>query len=173
MKTDIDTMISSYNAQGSSEVITIPDYLFKEAKPAWGSYHLQLSVEHNQEGLQANNLIVRYNDNDKANPIMLTLNIPVTVHQTTAGIWLERELDKSDKLIIGESKKGDFKKLFIADRLIIGGDIIEQSQVVKHQPITSYKVYLLGSNSKQSCYVLETLGGIDAILKKLVSINKI
>lgn len=172
MKNDIDAILGRYNAQGSSETITIPDYLFKEAIPAWSKYHLQRAVDRNQEGVQTNNLVIFYEEKDQSNPIVLTLNIPVIIHQTIAGVWMERDLEKTDKLLIGESKKGDFKNLFVADRLIIGGNIIEQSQVVRHQPITSYKVYHLGSNSKQSYHILKTLGGIDKVFKRLSDINK-
>lgn len=172
MKNDIDAILSRYNAQGNSETITIPDYLFKEAKPAWGKYCLQRAIESNQIGPQTNNLVICYEEKDKSNPIFLTLNIPVIINQTIAGVWMERDLEKPDKLLIGESKKGNFKNLFIADRLVIGGDIIEQSQVVRHQPITSYKVYHLGSNSTQSYHVLKTLGGVDKVFQHLSGVNK-
>lgn len=172
MKNDIDAILDRYNAQGNSEIITIPDYLFKEERPAWSKYCLQRSMESNQQGPQTNNLVICYEEKDKSNPIFLTLNIPVIINQTIAGAWMERNLEKTDKLLIGESKKGDFKNLFIADRLAIGGNIIEQSQVVRCQPITSYKVYELGSNSKQSYHVLKTLGGLDEVFKVLSKTNK-
>lgn len=173
MKNDIDAIISRYNAQGKSEIITIPDYIFKESKSAWSKYCLQRKIESNQEGSQTNNLVIYYSEKDGSNPIFLTLNIPVIINQTIAGVWIERDLEKTDKLLISESKKGDFKNLFISDRLIIGGNIIEQSQVVRYQPVASYKVYHLGSDSKQSHHVLNTLGGFDKLLKNLPCINKI
>lgn len=167
----IDDIIKGYKELASSSVITIPDYLFKQEKPAWSKYHLQLALETNQQGTQENNLVIVHQAKDPANPLWLTLNIPVLIHQTGTRTWMERNLDKNDQLLVAEAKKGDFRRLYHEDRLVIGGDVIEQSRDVKFKPITSYKVYMLGVNSKQSYHVIKTLGGIDVMFNKMTLTN--
>lgn len=172
MSKTIDELIEGYNDIANPGLITIPNFIFNSKKSGWNKPSLQSAVDWDKMGVVKNSFYMRYMNDDLANPLMLTINIPVVISITSAGTFIERDLDTPDLLLVGECKKGFFRRLFKQDKLVINNHVIDKSETVDRGPISSLKIYELGMNSKQSYYVIKALGGIDNILVGLKNSNK-